>query len=269
MLLCPEAAPLARTLERALAGSAFSTVPGYLPGAVAFGSVFDEDELEDARDPRISLSELTVTLIAATMSARPAEAVASSLVDRENVLDLGRPQGEDRPPTLFEWHALADVLGELAELLPPAHVRIDRAILDSGLNHCQMEGRVARIRLLGTNGRTLAGRTHALVHEMGHALVGVQRALGRDYRAEYGSPDYGRFLRESTFGRPCDEEALVRAIADAWLLRRKGVTWSRTWPGAIDEAGRNVDGDDLAAWCRFRLAQGLGLPHHPVRVRRA
>lgn len=269
MLLCPEAAPLARTLERALAESAFSVVPGFVPGAVAFGSAFDEDALEDARDPRISLSELTITLISATMSARPAEAVASSLVDRESVLDLGRPQGSDRPPTLFEHQALRDVLGELADLLPPSHVRIDRAILESGLNHCQMEGRFARIRLLGTNGRTLAGRTHALVHEMGHALIGVQRAAGRDYSAEYGRPDYGRFFRESTFDRVCDEEALVRAIADAWLLRRRGVTWSRTWPGAIDEAGRNVDGDDLAAWCRFRLAQGLGLPFEPVRVRTA
>ncbi|MGZ3421384.1 MAG: hypothetical protein ACXVEF_30165 [Polyangiales bacterium] len=269
MLLCPEAAPLARTLERALAGSPFSAVPGYLPGSVAFGSTYDEDDLEDARDPRISLGELTVRLIAATMSARPAEAVASSLVDRESVLDLGKALEPHRPPTLFEHHALVDVLGELAALLPPSHVRIDRALLKVGLNHCEMDGSIARIRLLPTNGRTLAGRTHALVHEMGHALIGVQRASGRDYCAAYGQPDYGRFLRPHTFDHPCDEEALVRAIADAWLLRRRGVTWSRTWPGAIDEAGRNVDGDDLAAWCRFRLAQGLGLPFEPVPVRRA
>ena len=58
---------------------------------------------------------------------------------------------------------------------------------------------VARIRLLETNGRTLAGRTHALVHELAHALIGIARADGRSYAASYGSHDYARFLDPKSF----------------------------------------------------------------------
>jgi hypothetical protein len=106
------------------------------------------------------------------------------------------------------------------------------------------------------------------VHELGHALVGVARHGGRSYACGYGQPDYGRFLQESTFGGLCDEEALVRAIADAWLLRRTAVTWSRTWPGAVDDVARDLDADELAAFTRFRLAQGLGMAATPVCPRR-
>ena len=77
------------------------------------------------------------------------------------------------------------------------------------------------------------------------------------YRAPYGRADYGYFFG-GTDNVVVDEEAMVRAVADAWLLRRRAVMWSRTWPGAIDESGRGMDGDVLARWARDALARGLG-----------
>jgi hypothetical protein len=268
MLLVPAGAPLAITLRDVVVATSLAVVPDWLPRSVAFGSVAMEDTLDDAVDPGIDLEGLAQTLIEAGVPSAAAPLLARSLADREDVLDLGGRPAAHRPPTLFEHHALGDVIGDLIALLPPSRVQIDRALLSRGeLNHCEM-GRdgIARIRLLPTNGTTLAGRTHALVHELCHALIGVARHDGRSYAGRYGSPDYGRFLR--SFDDVCDEEALVRAIADAWLLRRSGVTWTRTWPGAIDAAGRDLEGDDLAAWARARLSQGLGLPAEPVVVRR-
>lgn len=264
MLLLPGMAPLARTLVRALADRSVVR-EGWLPGATAIGTIGDGDALDDAIDPAVDREALTVALLSAAVPASAAPLLAEAVANREQVLDLDDPKRRWRPLTLFEQHALLDVLGDLALLLPIERVRIDREVRTTGLNDCTRgaDG-VARIRLLGTNGTTLAGRTHALVHELGHALIGV---VGT-YRAAYGSKDYGRFLAEETFGEICDEEAIVRAIADAWLLRRRAVTWSRTWPGAIDAAGRALDADDLAAFARFRLAQGLGRPFTPVRVRR-
>lgn len=251
VLLVPSAAPLAITLEDVLAGTAIAIVPQYLPGAVAFGGVGDRDPLDQAHDPSIDRTDLLRRLQAVPAAAAPV--LCDALLDREAVVDL-RGRASWRPPTLFEHGALADVVGEFIALLPPARVRIDRAYLTSGLNHCEM-GRdgIARIRLLPSNGTTLAGRTHALVHEMGHALIGVARYDGRSYRAPYGAPGYRRFLRSNKL---CDEEALVRAIADAWLLRRD-VPWARTWPGAIDDDGRDLDADVLAAFARESLARGL------------
>lgn len=281
MLLLPSAAPLTRTLERALAPEGeLSIAPEWLPRCVAIGALGDEDALDDALDPAIDRAALAERLAAAGVPSKAAPLLAGGLADREGVLDLsagwsGDPSIHDvrfRPMTLFERHALVDVLGDLAQLLPPHRVRIEREPLRShvgALNHCEhgADG-VATIRLLATNGQTLAGRTHALVHELGHALIGVARFDGRSYAAPYGRPDYGPFLDPRSFDRPCDEEALVRALADAWLLRRRAVRWTRTWPGAIDVAGRDLDGDDLADFVRSRLAQGLGLPFAPVRVRR-
>lgn len=270
MLLVPEAAPLARVLREILPDG-LVVAPGFLPGCIAFGSEHDADPLDDRFDPRIDRPSLAERLTDAQVPRAAAPILADALADREGVVDvsrLGAPPPEDRPMTLFERHALVDVLGaELASLLPTRRVRIDRAFLRSGLNHCEMDGDLARIRLLSTNGTTLAGRTHALVHELGHALIGVARRDGRSYAAAYGSPDFGRFLHPRTFDRPCDEEALVRALADAWLLRRN-VAWARTWPGAVDDVARDLDADALAAFVRFRLAQGLGLPHEPVVVKR-
>ena len=263
MLLLPDAAPLTGTLARALEGR-FLVAPGWLPGATAIGSAHDEDTLDDPRDPRVDRGELEGALRSSGVPASAAPKLADALVDREGVLDLVDPRRTWRPITLFERHALSDVLGALAELLPIERVRVERAARSTGLNDCTLGAdRIARIRLLTSNGTTLAGRTHALVHELGHALVGLHGG----YRASYGSPDYGPFLRPDAFGTPCDEEALVRCIADAWLLRRRAVAWARTWPGAIDPPGVDLDADSLAAFARFRLAQGLGLHHEPVAVR--
>lgn len=255
MLLLPATSPLARTLRGALE-DAFAMAHDWLPGTLAIGTIGDADALDDVHDPAIDRAALTVTLLSAAVPAKAAPLLADAIADREGVLDLDDPKRAFRPITLFEHHALFDVLGELAALLPVQRVRVDRAVRTTGLNDCTVQSRLATIRLLGTNGRTLAGRTHALVHELGHALIGLHGG----YRASYGSPDYGRFLDPKTYDRACDEEALVRMIADAWLLRRRAVTWSRTWPGAIDDAGRGLDADELAAAARFRLAQGLGIP---------
>jgi len=277
MLLVPDRAPLQLTLERFVRRAQDENVPlqlvrDWTPRAAAIGTARDDDALDAPMDPSIDRATLRAQLLEAGVPDRAAPVLADALADREHVLDLASaPHGHNpwRVPTLFERAALVDVLGDdLARLLPMHRVRIHRGKLERGLNHCAMEDGVAHIRLLATNGRTLAGRTHALVHELGHALIGVARADGRSYAAKYGTPDYARFLDAKTFDRPCDEEALVRAIADAWLLRRRAVEWSRTWPGAIDDAGKDLDADDLAAFTRFRLAQGLGLPHAPVIVRK-
>ena len=277
MLLVGDAAPLQTTLEDVVQRLRAQNVPvelvrGWTPGAAAIGTSRADDALDSPMDPSIDRAALRAHLSESNVPERAAPVLADALADREHVLDLATsPEAHNpwRVPTLFERAALVDVLGEeLASLLPMNKVFIHRGKLEQGLNHCSMEDGVARIRLLSTNGRTLAGRTHALVHELGHALIGVARANGRSYAAKYGKSDYGLFLDPKTFDRPCDEEALVRAIADAWLLRRRAVEWSRTWPGAIDEAGKDLDADDLAAFARFRLAQGLGLAHAPVIVRR-
>ncbi len=275
MLLVPAAAPLGHTIEGVVRGLGLRIEPAWDGSATAMGSAADGDALDDALDPTIDRDTVARALDGVGVPSRAAPVLAHALADRETVLDLGdllavaRRGGADRPLTFFEQGALVDVLGDLATLLPTSHVRIDRAPLTgASLNHCIVEGGRARIRLLATNGTTLAGRTHAVVHELGHALIGVARSRGRAYAAEYGEPDYGRWLAPRTFDRPMHEEALVRAIADAWLLRRTAVTWTRTWPGAVDACGAALDGDDLAAFCRFRLAQGLGLPAEPVVVRR-
>lgn len=276
MLLVGDRAPLQGTLhdfvERVRGdGVRLELVRPWTEGTAAIGSKSDDDALDSPLDPTLDRVALRARLLEVGVPQRAAPIMADALVDREHVLDLSTAAVHTpwRTPTIFERAALIDVIGEeLAALLPMDRVQIHRGALERGLNHCAMEDGVARIRLLATNGRTLAGRTHALVHELGHALIGVARANGRSYAAKYGSPDYARFLDRNTFDRPCDEEALVRAIADAWLLRRRAVTWSRTWPGAIDDAGKDLDADDLAAFARFRLAQGLGLPFAPVEVRR-
>jgi hypothetical protein len=227
-------------------------------GAWAIGAIGDDDSLDAAIDPSIDRASLGAS-----------RAFADAIADREGVLDDAGVYARDvRPPTSFECAAMADVLGDLVRFLPFDRVEIDRTWFRGGLNHCAIDGDVARIRLLESNGTTLAGRTHALVHEMGHALIGLARLAGTSYRAQYGQPDYGRFLVERTFDRVCDEEALVRMIADAWLLRRRAVAWSRTWPGAVDDVARDLDADDLAAFARFRLAQGLGMEARSCTVRR-
>ena len=265
MLLVPKGAPLEATLRDVIAATTLVATEDWLPGSTALGSIYDDDPLDEPHDPSIDRARLLDMLLQVGVPASAAPHLVEALIDREGVVDLSAPRAPWRPPTLFEHGALGDVLGELAALLPPSRVRIDRALLTRGLNHCEM-GRdgLARVRLLPTNGTTLAGRAHALVHELGHALIGVQRHDGRSYAAEYGTRDYGAFLDGDAI---CDEEALVRAIADAWLLRRN-VSWARTYPGAIDDAGRELDGGELAAFCRFQLARGLGLPYEPVIVRR-
>jgi hypothetical protein len=276
VLLVPDRAPLQATLVDAIERGATEGIPlrtrPWTRGSMAYGTIADDDALDAALAPQIDVADLTQRLRSAHVPPSAAPVLAEAIADREHVLDLGaRTHEPERPPTMFEMHALADVLGdELAALLPVDRVRIARAPLHAPeLNHCRHDhDGVARIHLLDSNGTTLAGRTHALVHELGHALVGVARRDGRSYRAEYGQVDYRRFLDPHTFERPMDEEALVRAIADAWLLRRRGVSWARTWPGAVDEAGKDLDADDLAAFVRFRLAQGLGLPFSSVRVRK-
>ena len=280
MLLVPIDAPLESTLARVIeaqrrAGANVAIDRTMLPRVVAICAVGDADALDDSLDPTVDLGALSRAIIDAGVSDRAAPVLAEAIVRRDDVLDLAGSPALDRPLTLFELRALLDVVGpELGALLPAQRVRVDRALLAGAgprraLNHCMIEhDGVARIRLVDTNGVTLGARTHALVHELGHALIGIARRSGRSYAAAYGDADYGRFLDPSTNDRPCDEEALVRAIADAWLLRRPGVTWARTWPGAIDDAGTKLNADDLAAWARFRLAQGLGQAATPVRVRR-
>ena len=249
-------------------GAAIEVRPRAYRGRWAIGAVGDEDALDASIDPSIDRGALADAMRAAGVPRSLAAPFADAIAHREDVLDASvvtrtaAPVHSDhaRPPTLFEIGALADVIGvDLAALLPPDRVEIDRAWLREGtLNHCELgaDG-VARIRLLGSNGTTLAGRTHALVHELGHALIGVARLGGRSYRAAYGQPDYARFLAPHRADVVCDEEALVRAIADAWLLRRRGVAWSRTWRGAVDDCARDLAADELAAFARFRLAQGL------------
>ena len=278
MLLVADHAPLQATLrgvvaEARRAGAPLETRDRWIAGACAFGAIGDTDSLDSPLDPAIDRPALLARLVAAQVPPSAAPHLVEALADRESVLDLTTPPGAQdgwRPPTTFEVGALVDVIGaDLAARMPVDRVRIERAPLREGhLNHCEL-GRdgVARIRLLASNGTTLAGRTHALVHELGHALVGLSRLAGRAYAAGYGSPDYGRFLDPRTFDAPCDEEALVRAIADAWLLRRSAVGWARTWRGAVDDVARELDADDLAAFARFRLAQGFGLDAEPVRVR--
>jgi hypothetical protein len=261
-------------------GAPVAIAPRAVRGRWAFGTVSDTDALDDAIDPAVDIAALSHALASALgprgEDASHAHSLARAIAHREDAIDastarrIAPPAWPERarPVTLFEHAALVDVLGaELASLMPIDRVEIDRAPIVGGaganaLNHCEM-GRdgIARIRLLGTNGATLAGRTHALVHEMGHALIGLARAAGRSYACGYGQPDYGRFLDASSHATLCDEEALVRAIADAWLLRRPSVAWARTWPGAVDDVARdrNLDGADLAKFARFRLAQGLGL----------
>jgi hypothetical protein len=277
VLLVPDHAPLQGTLGAAVERACAEGIPVVIArpwtrGTAAFGSISDDDALDDRSDPRIAVDALAAILASARVPPSAARVLAEAIADREQVLDLGQDRPSAlRPITLFERHALVDVLGEeLASLLPIDAVRVQRKVLCAGeLNHCAMgDDGVATIRLVETNGVTLGARTHALVHELGHALIGVERRRGRSYRASYGEPDFGRFLDPKTFDRPCDEEALVRAIADAWLLRRTAVTWSRTWPGAIDDVARDLHADDLAAFGRFRLAQGLGLPHAPIVVRK-
>lgn len=279
MLLLPDAAPLKRVVLDVIAefgarGATIVSVEGYLEATTAVGAVGDQDTLDHPLDPAVDRARLCDALIAAHVPVAAAPVLADAIAQREDVLDTtphAASTRDWRPPTLFEMAAMRDVLGnELTRWLPIDRVQIDRAPLRGrALNHCEMDrDGVAHVRLLDTNGTTLAGRTHALVHELGHALIGLARAAGTPYRAAYGQMDYGRFLDARTFDRPCDEEALVRAIADAWLLRRSSVSWARTWPGAVDAVARNLDGDDLAAFVRFRLAQGLGLDAAPVMVRR-
>jgi hypothetical protein len=279
VLLVADTAPLLRALLQAVdsmraAEAKLAVAPGFLPAITAIGAIGDEDPLDDPLDPSVDREVLRRALEQANVPAVAAPIVAEAIANREDVLDLSRlglPPSPDRPPTLFELHALADVIGdELAAFLPTDRVRIERALRRApSLNQCAMgEDGIARITLLASNGTTLAGRAHALIHELGHALIGHARLAGRPYGASYGQMDYGRFLREATFDRVCDEEALVRAIADAWLLRREGVEWARTYPGAVDPVASTLDADDLAAFCRFRLAQGLGLRFEPVIVAR-
>ena len=275
VLLVPDRAPLQTRLvdaiERCAATGMSVLSRRWTPGVIAYGTIADDDSLDDPHSPAIDRAALARMLDGTGVPMRAAPVLADAIANREDVLDLGASTpAKDRPPTAFEHHALVDVLGEeLAALLPIDRVRIDRKLLRApALNHCRLDDGIAHVHLLDSNGTTLAGRTHALVHELGHALIGVARYDGRSYAAKYGQMDYGRFLEPRTFDEPMDEEALVRALADAWLLRRRAVTWSRTWPGAIDEPGRAVDADDLAGFVRFRLAQGLGLPFSPMRVRR-
>ncbi|GAC1352551.1 MAG: hypothetical protein NVS3B20_16130 [Polyangiales bacterium] len=286
MLLIHNAAPLKETLIAVAArfqnhGASIAMVADFLPGKTAFCGVFDGDALDDPFDPSIDRVALSGALTASRVPLKASRVLADAIAQREEVLDLAAlgtlspaPRRSDaseaRCLTLFELFALDDVLGKaLREPLNLSRVLIDRRPLPSdSLNHCEIgEDGVARIRLLKTNGITLAGRTHALVHELGHALIGLARLRGRPYRAPYGRPDYGRFLSPDTFDTVCDEEALVRAMADAWLLRRSGVIWSRTFPGAVDAVARDLDGDDLAAFVRFRLSQGWGFEAPTVMVR--
>lgn len=275
VLLVPDRAPLQLTLADAIEQSAAARglpvrAQPWTRGSFAFGTIADDDALDSPIAPQVDREALRSLLIAAGVPSNAAPVLSEAIADREDVLDLGASSpSPHRPMTMFEHHALVDVLGpELAALLPIDRARIHREKLRAPqLNHCRQDAGVAHMHLLDTNGTTLAGRAHALVHELGHALIGVARHDGRSYAAEYGQMDYGRFLDPATFARTMDEEALVRAIADAWLLRRRAVTWTRTWPGAIDEPGRKLDGDDLAAFTRFRLAQGLGLPFRETAVR--
>jgi hypothetical protein len=281
VLLLSDDAPLARALvavsERARDQGAPLAIEGsWLPGRLAIGAIGDADPLDEALDPAIDRGALAEALAGANVARSAAPLLATAIATRDDVVELralGGVREATRPLTLFEHRALLDVVGaELGAHLRVDRVRVDRAPVDrddrSALNHCDTSGAgESTIRLRSDNGVTLAARTHALVHELGHALIGHARAAGRSYRAPYGSSDYGRFLAPSTRDRICDEEALVRAIADAWLLRRN-TTWARTWPGAIDDVGQELDADDLAAFARFRLAQGLGLPATPTWVRR-
>jgi hypothetical protein len=281
VLLLADDAPLARALVAVSAharaqGAPLAIAPGWLPGLLAIGAIGDADPLDEALDPAIDRAAFAEALASANVPRAATPVLASAVASRDDVIELralGGVREPTRPLTPFEHRALLDVVG--AEL--GAHLRVDRVRVERGaanrddprtLNHCTTDaaGR-STIRLRSDNGVTLGARTHALVHELGHALIGHARAAGRPYRAAYGSSDYGEFLAPSTAARVCDEEALVRAIADAWLLRRN-TTWARTWPGAIDAVGQHLDADDLAAFARFRLAQGLGLPATPAWVRR-
>lgn len=281
MLLLSDDAPLARALvavsERARdQGAPLAIEVGWLPGLLAIGAIGDADPLDEALDPAIDRAAFAEALASANVPRAATPVLAIAIASRDDVTELralGGAREAARPLTPFEHRAFLDVVGAaLGAHLRVDHVRVDRGAVDRddprALNHCETDAAgVSTIRLRSDNGVTLAARTHALVHELGHALIGHARAAGRSYRAAYGSSDYGRFLAPTTAARVCDEEALVRAIADAWLLRRN-TSWARTWPGAIDAVGQDLDADDLAAFARFRLAQGLGLPATPAWVRR-
>ena len=279
MLLLRLDAPLLPAVRRAVEAIAADGAPviareDFVDGYVVIGSVGQDDALDEALDPAVGGAPLEAALRDAGVSAAFVPALARSIADREGVVVLEGDGARSisgagpRPPTLFEAAALRDVLGdELVDRLPFGRVRIEPAPRGHAHNDCRVDGSGAVLRMLATNGTTLAGRTHAVVHELGHALVGFERLRGNVYRAPYGRADYGYFLRRND-GVAVDEEAMVRAVADAWLLRRRAVTWSRTWPGAIDEAGRGMDADVLAGWARGAFARGLGLAGGPARTER-
>lgn len=278
MLLVDADAPLTRALRTACERehrAPIAVEPEWLPGKLALCAIGQDDPLDDALDPALDRRALAEELAALKVPRKAAPVLAAAIATRDDVVELralGGALEPARPITPFEHRALVDVIGrELAGWLRIERVRVERAFVDArdrrALNHCDHgPGGLATIRLRSDNGVTLAARTHALVHELGHALIGHARAAGRAYAAGYGSSDYGAFLSPSTAALVCDEEALVRAIADAWLLRRN-TRWARTWPGAIDAVGQRLDADELAAFARFRLAQGLGLPAAPAWVR--
>jgi hypothetical protein len=279
VLLLPLGAPLANGVHTAVtrlvaAGAPIRIDEHHVEGRTAFGAVGQDDSLDGPLDPAVSLTALREQLVAGGMASASASVLATAIADRESVLTIDARGAHSatargpRPATLFEAAALEDVVGNaLRARLPMRSLRIDPAPAGHAHNDCRLEGSTSIIRLLATNGTTLAGRTHALVHEMGHALIAQSKRAGQPYRVGYGQVDYGRFL-EADWQVMVDEEALVRAIADAWLLRRRAVGWARTFPGAVDSVGASLDADSLAAWSRARLCQGLGLSFAPVVVRR-
>src|SRR5438105_1835528 len=118
MLLVGERAPLADTLrgvvERARAGGAkLALVDRYVDRSIAMGSIADHDPLDLAIDPSIDRGAMTEALRSAKVPDSAAPILAAALAHREDVLDLATPAHEQstfRPPTLFERHALEDVL---------------------------------------------------------------------------------------------------------------------------------------------------------------
>ncbi len=279
MLLLPIGAPLAGGVARALDALALPTLAsevGWVDGAVAFGAVGQADPLDDAHDPSVALEPLAEALARQGIPRATTPHLARAIANREGVLSIdatgarSAPARGPRPPTLFERAALVDVLGDVAATeLRWARLTLEPTGPNDQLNHFQARGDRGVIRLLPTNGVTLAGRTHAVVHELGHALIAALRRSGMHYRAAYGEADYGRYLDEPFEARLVDEESWVRALADAWLLRRRAVRWSRVHPGAVDRACIDRDADALAAWVRARLRQGLGIPAEPVEVPRS
>lgn len=283
MLLVDVRAPILSVLREACerlraAGAALAIEPGWAPDALGLCAVGDEDPLDDAVDPALDRDTLAARLDAGRVPRAAIPVLTRAIAERDDAVELralGGAHAPHRPITPFEHRALLDVIGgELGALLDVRRVRVERTPVERSVGpsapndaRTDEQGR-STIRLRSDNGVTLAARTHTVVHELGHVLLAHARRAGHAYRAAYGSSDYGRFLAPATAREICDEEALVRAIADAWLLRRAQVGWARTWPGAIDAAGRDLDADELAAFARFRLAQGLGLPHAPTWVGR-